>query len=328
MSRNRKIEKSSSFGRATSARRQVISQTAGGFPADLTRVPVEDLVGNPENRRNLGDLQELADSLKQHGLRQPVGVIPSDDFAAVFPQHKETVEGAVFVVINGNRRLAAARMAKVPTLAVHVTELADSTAVRIAVLVENIHRKNLDPLEEAEALQELVVIYGSNAEVGRQLNKSKVWVGQRLALLNLKPHLKGAVHDGSLRIKDARRLGTLPPEEQEVEWEKIVNPVYPSPSDSEAPDAGERVNPVYSPPSGSDAPQDSPKGVNPVYDEEPKEPESAGGSSSSPAKKPVDQPVQLMLNLEWEPEAAATEVVRAYGSDRAREMAEAILAQV
>lgn len=360
MSKNDKIRTSSSFGqasKATSDRRQVISRTAGGFPADLTRVPVEDLVGNPGNpRKSLGDLQELAESLKQHGLRQPVGVILSDDFATVFPQHKEAVEGSVFVVVNGNRRLAAAKLAGLSTLAVHVTELADSAAVRVAVLVENIHRQDLDPLDEAAALRELVEVYGSNAEVGRQLNKSKVWVGQRLALLGLEPKLKEALHDGSLKIKDARRLGTLPPKEQEAEWERLVNPVYDPPSDvDDAEVSPEGVNPVYRSPAGSEpssASANASEEVNPVYDEGQDEAQgqappgsgatSPAGSASVPSSRAAgshdtvspssapggEQPVQLMLDLEWEPEAVATEVVRAYGTARAREMAEAILAQV
>ncbi|MFE9247169.1 ParB/RepB/Spo0J family partition protein [Nocardiopsis sp. NPDC006938] len=321
MSRNRKIEESSSFGKAASARRQVISRTAGGFPADLTSVSIEDLVGNPENRRDLGDLQELADSLTQHGLRQPVGVIPSDDFSSVFPQHKATVQDAVFVVINGNRRLAAARMAGVPTLAVHVIELADSSAVRIAVLVENIHRKDMDPLEEAEAVRELVSVYGSNAEVGRQLNKSKVWVGQRLALLGLTPVLKDALRQGSLRIKDGRRLGPLAPEDQQAEWEKIVNPVYPSPSGDDERNSEGGVNPVYPSPSEDEAPgpsteEEKTPGVGPK--------KLIRDADESDPLQPAE-PVQLTLELQWEATMAAKKIVAAYGMARAQELAAAIL---
>ena len=363
-SKSKQMAPSSAFAAATqaSARRQVINEATGQAPpVDLTRVPVEQLVGSPENPREaLTGLDELAQSLRQHGLRQPLSVMPTEAFVRVHPEHEGAIGDAVFVVVNGNRRLAAAQQAGLETLAVHVTELDSSDAVKVAALVENIHREDLSPLDEAAALRALLDVYDTNAEVARQVGKERAWVGQRLALLNLAPDLMDALKSGELKIKEARRLGTLPVKEQHAEWERVVNPVYneePGPevhtpasdvhesAPAERPE-GDRapVNPVYNEPAPEREAQDQdqaaptreeagsgPSVVNPVYNEEPgADGPTADQSRSTPGQNRVrdTEPVQLTLELEWEPAAAASEIVSAYGRDRASELAEAIIAQL
>lgn len=342
---------SSAFAAATqaSARRQVINDATGQAPpVDLTRVPVEQLVGNPSNPREALTVEELAQSLRQHGLRQPLSVMPSDVFVRLHPEHEGAVGEAVFVVVNGNRRLAAARQAGLETLAVHVTELESSDEVAVAALVENIHREDLAPLDEAAALRALVQVYGTNAEVARQVGKERAWVGQRLALLNLAPDLMEALKSGGLKIKDARRLGTLPEEEQHAEWGRLVNPVYDTasePGSQEAPtdvsnEAGEGepsvVNPVYNesaqPTPVREETENDSSDVNPVYNGEGPHADgpTTGRSHDTPVQEPDRdaKPVKLTLELEWEPAAAASEIVSVYGRDRASELAEAIIAQL
>ncbi|MFW5420856.1 ParB/RepB/Spo0J family partition protein [Nocardiopsis sp. CNT-189] len=306
MSKADKLGASASFsaaGRPASARRRLIAQATGDAPADPTRVPLEQLAGNPDNPRDeLGDLEELAESLRTHGLRQPVSVMPKRIFLEAYPHYEEAVGEASFVVVNGNRRLAAARLAGLPALAVHLADSqdADTASIRTAALVENIHRKDLEPLEEAAAVRELVEVYGTNAEAARRLGKTRAWVGQRLALLDLRPELQQALRGGELRIKDARRLGTLSAEEQLGEWERLVNP-------------------VYSPPPSSD-PSASEAGVNPVYTGAE---EARGQKASAPAEAPSRPPVNgaaprrgkrpepLKLHVEWDnPEAVADQVFK------------------
>ncbi|QVJ03451.1 ParB/RepB/Spo0J family partition protein (plasmid) [Nocardiopsis eucommiae] len=120
------------------------------------------------------------------------------------------------MVINGNRRLAAARLAELPTLAVHLTGLtgSDLASVRAAVLVENIHRKDLEPLEEARAVAELVELHGTQAVAAEQVGKSQGWVSQRLSLLSLEPELRDDLASGALRVREARSLARLSAREQ------------------------------------------------------------------------------------------------------------------
>lgn len=283
-------------------------------------------MGNPENpRETLGDLQELANSLSTHGLRQPLGVMTKDDFVRVYPAHEAAVGKADFVVINGNRRLAAAQKANLNTLAVYVTELADDTAVQVAALVENIHRQDLSPLDEAKAVQQLVKIYGSNSEAARQLATNRQWVGQRLALLGLVPELQDAVRAGELKIKEARQLGTLAPEEQQERWERLVNPVYNEPDQPETDPAAEDppgvVNPVDNAGPEDPAQEDSEEAPDPGSTKA-KAPEP--GVSPKPENSP-QEPEQLTLDLHWGPDEAADEIVSTYGRERAEKLAAAIL---
>lgn len=296
MNKADKLGDSAAFGAASrpaSARRQLIAQAAGEAPADPARVPIEQLEGNPDNSRDdLGDLEELANSLREHGLRQPVAVMPRRAFLEVYPQHEAAVGQAAFIVVNGNRRLAAARLAGLQTLAVHLPggEDGDVSSVRVAALVENIHRKNLEPLEEARAVAELVQLHGSQAEVARRLGKTSAWVSQRLALLKLTPELQEELRDGELKVKEARQLGTLPADEQMAARQAAVNPV--NGRGGSQGDAGEAptVNPVKGP--GRSQPSAAPV---------PAAQGSSGGSSSSgPTPSPQEQGEQLMLDPTWE----------------------------
>ncbi|MFE3455935.1 ParB/RepB/Spo0J family partition protein [Nocardiopsis aegyptia] len=223
MSKAEKLGRSASFGaagRATSARRQLISQAAGEVPADPSRVPLAQLVGNPENpRESLGDVSELAHSLREQGLLQPLHVIPRHTYLQVHPEHETVIADAAFVVVNGNRRLAAAQHAGLETVAVHVRaprgeEDESEVALRAAVLAENIHRQDLHPLEEAREINKLLEHGLNRSQAASLLGKSNGWVTQRLILLDLHPDLQQALKDGELKLAQARELGKLPLQEQ------------------------------------------------------------------------------------------------------------------
>ncbi|MEU5859116.1 ParB/RepB/Spo0J family partition protein [Nocardiopsis dassonvillei] len=318
MSKADRLKASASFSsaaRTPSTRRQLIARATGEAPADPTRVPLADLVGNPDNpREELGDLQELAQSLLKHGLRQPVSVMPRRAFLELCPQHEQALGEAAFVVINGNRRLAAARLAKLETLAVHISGPVgdDLASMRAAVLVENIHRKDLEPLEEARSVAELVELHGTQSEAAEHVGKSQGWVSQRLSLLNLTPELQTRLASGELRVREARWLARLEPQEQLAAWERnehtAVNGNRPASAPSPAPV------------------QDS------------KAPKQATQQSASSQRTQVEPgrgvpasdrgPAQLTLDLQWEADVAATEIVTVYGRERAEKLASAILEQL
>lgn len=225
MSKADELGVSSSFAAAAqprSERRQMIASATGEAPAASPvgpprTVPVSDLAHNPFNpRTDLGDLQETADSLLEKGQIQPITIISRQAFLDAHPDQETALGAASFVVLDGNRRLAAARLAGVDELRVDVNDaLAGSAADLLeSALVANLHRADLTPLEESGTLAELVKVYGSQRQVARRIGKSHVWVGQRLALLELKPELQDELKAGELTVEDARKIGKLPQKEQ------------------------------------------------------------------------------------------------------------------
>ncbi|MEW2373452.1 ParB/RepB/Spo0J family partition protein [Streptomyces sp. NPDC006656] len=193
----------------------------GNEPATIRqetlRVPVEALAHNPYNPRvELRSIDDLADSVTSRGIIQPLTIVTKVAFLEAHPGHTE-LGAAAFVVVDGNRRLAAARLAGLDNVPVHVD---DSLAENADTLLETaltaaVQHENLDPLDEAKALERLVAVHGSQRAVARALGKSSPWVTQRIALLKLTPELQAAVEDRSLPVEIARNVGQLPAQQQQ-----------------------------------------------------------------------------------------------------------------
>lgn len=253
--------------RRRSARRELIDQATGvptEEPVAAARgVPLDQLAHNPFNpRATLTEIAETADSLLERGQIQPITIITRQAFLIAHPDAEERIGTATFVVVDGNRRLAAARMAGLEELRVDVNDDLAETAADLleSSLVANIQREDLSPLEEARALSQLVDTHGSLRQVARRVGKSHVWVGQRLALLNLTPQLQEKVENREIPIEDARALGKLPQEQQGEKAAKLAarrsqpdrepesgNGVNtprrsPAPTARRAPDGGNGVN--------------------------------------------------------------------------------------
>lgn len=320
MSKADKLGRSASFGaagRATSARRQLISQAAGDAPADPTRVPLAQLAGNPENpRESLGDLSELARSLTEHGLLQPLHVIPRRSYVRVHPEHETAVSEAAFVVINGNRRLAAAQQAGLETVAVHVRtsrgEEDDSeVALRAAVLAENIHRQDLHPLEEAREINKLLDRGLNKSQAAELLGKSNGWITQRLILLNLHSDLQQALKAGELKLAQARELGKLPTEEQLAARQEQQEEFYAVKSaGSPTPSSGPGKRSTHAPKVATEKP--------------------TGPSEQKGTPQPGEQ---LTLDLSWgDPEGIAEQVYKelssGLGPEELQRFAQAFLEQL
>jgi ParB family chromosome partitioning protein len=179
-------------------------------------VPLRDLIGNPYNPRDsVGDLEELA-SIVEFQL-QPVVVVTRGAFQNIYPEAKISVR---WVVIIGNRRLAAAQKFGRPELDIVVKdELAkDRATLLTAIIAENVDRSGFDVIEEAKAVESLVEEYGSADAAAGHLRKSKTWVSHRRALLKLTPDLQEATRRGDLAIREARSLARVPLEQQVVRW--------------------------------------------------------------------------------------------------------------
>ncbi|MFB7292239.1 ParB/RepB/Spo0J family partition protein [Actinacidiphila glaucinigra] len=189
------------------------------------RLNVEELAPNPYNpRETLKAIEEMADSLTGRGVIQPLTVVTRQAFLKAHPGHEAQIGPAAYVVVDGNRRLAGAKLAGLDEVPVHLDDtLADDADTLLeSALTAAVQHENLDPLDEAKALQRLVEVHGSQRAVARALGKSSPWVTQRLALLKLTPDLQTAVEDKSLPVEVARRVGQLPTQQQHAAAEEAM----------------------------------------------------------------------------------------------------------
>jgi len=150
--------------------------------------------GRYQPRRNFDPdkLQELADSIAAQGVVQPIVVRPIDN--------------SKYEIIAGERRWRAAQLAGLQDIPVVVREVDDKTAMAVA-LIENIQRDDLNPLEEASALQRLLGEFGlTHQEVAQAVGKSRTTVTNLLRLLDLNDDVKALVEKGSLEMGHARAL--------------------------------------------------------------------------------------------------------------------------
>lgn len=167
----------------------------------VREVPVGAIVPNPLQPRQKQDpvaLQELADSIREHGLIQPliVTAAPTDQQAA----------GVQYQLIAGERRWAAAQLTGLTTVPVIVKEATPQQMLELA-LVENIQRADLNPLEEASAYRQLIDEFGLTQEaVAARVGKSRVTVANVVRLLRLPDEVKAALLEGQITEGHARAL--------------------------------------------------------------------------------------------------------------------------
>ncbi|MEU2282485.1 ParB/RepB/Spo0J family partition protein [Streptomyces sp. NPDC013178] len=212
--------------RPVSARRQAVA-AATGVPtegvAPPSELPVHRVSLNPDNPRSkLGDLTDLAGSLKTHGQKQAITVMNRDAYIKANPDREADLESdTTHVVIDGSTRLAAAREAGLATVKVMVSDDQGASSEELfeSALVANIHRQDLEELDEARALQRLLAIHGSQRALAKRLHRSQGWVSQRLALLNLTPELQARI--GQEPIDLLRAVGNKPSGQQEAALEEL-----------------------------------------------------------------------------------------------------------
>lgn len=187
---------------------------AGGGRA---RVPLSTIATNPCNARPPGlddELVGMAETIREHGVIQPLVVCSAAAFLARYPEHRDSVNGHDWVALIGNRRAAAARLAAVTEVDIVVDDRRIDEMYEV-MLVENGQRRALPPWLEAEAMDAALRHGGlSRAELARRIGKSGAYVTQRLALLRLVPELRALLEDGALTIEQGRRLGDLPGDQQ------------------------------------------------------------------------------------------------------------------
>ena len=210
----------------------------------LADVPVDQLIANPRNPRDeLGDLSDLA-TIADRQL-QPGTVVSRTAWLTLWPEDEDDIGAAQYIVVNGNRRLAAAQKYGRPGLDVVLRDsiAVDKGEILWAATSENIDRRDFDVLEEAKAVELMVSEFGSADAAAKKLGRSKGWVSQRRALLKLAPELQAALRAGDLAVRQARSLARVPLEEQVAAWEAAQNPEPETETDNPEPEAPQPKEP-------------------------------------------------------------------------------------
>ena len=154
-------------------------------------------------------LQELADSISQHGIIQPLTV--------------RKLSSGYYQIIAGERRWRAARLAGLQEVPVIVIEADDRKAAELA-MIENLQREDLNPMEEAAGFQSLIESYHmTQEEAAQRVGKSRSAVTNALRLLGLTPSVRKLVEEGKLSAGHARALVPLSPSLQESAANAIVS---------------------------------------------------------------------------------------------------------
>jgi ParB family chromosome partitioning protein len=191
---------------------------ATGSEQPYRSVPVQSLTCNPLNKRSVAeddDLEEVAETIRARGVIQPLVVCSSQAYLTQYPNQAETIGETHWVVLIGNRRLAAARRAGLDEVPVLVNDEGAASMYEV-MLIENGHRRDLPPALEAEAMAAVLSqAQISRRELSRRIGKTHVYISQRLALLGLIPPLRDALEEGTLTIELARQFGELTSEEQQ-----------------------------------------------------------------------------------------------------------------
>jgi ParB family transcriptional regulator, chromosome partitioning protein len=165
--------------------------------AGLRQLPVDAIKPNPWQPRTHFDpvqLEELAQSIRQHGVLQPILVSQQAD--------------GWFQLITGERRWRAVQLAGMPTIPALVKEATPQASLEMA-LVENIQRRDLNPLEEAHAYRQLLEEHGLTQErLAQRIGKSRVAVTNTLRLLHVPEAVREALANGSITEGHARAILT------------------------------------------------------------------------------------------------------------------------
>lgn len=181
-----------------------------------TSVDIDLIVPNPRQPRQALDpatLLDLAESIKEHGVLQPL----------IVSEVKDQPGGArVYQLIAGERRWRAAKMAGLAAVPIVIKEATPQQALELA-LVENIQRADLGPLEEAAAYRQLLREFGlTQEEVATRVGRSRAAVANALRLLHLPDEIKEALSSGAISEGHARALLGLADPQQQILALKVV----------------------------------------------------------------------------------------------------------
>lgn len=177
----------------------------------IEKIPLDQIVPDPRNRKHGGrspeELQGLADSIRIHGVQEPAIVRPGS--AA-----KKT-----YMLVAGERRFLASKLAGLDYLPCIVRAMTDDKALAVQ-LIENLHRQDLHPLDEAEGYERLRAEAGYTAElIAQEVGRSPAYVYQRLRLQLLIPEVRGLLEEGKISTAAAMVVARLPEKQQALVYQ-------------------------------------------------------------------------------------------------------------
>lgn len=177
---------------------------------ELQTVPIKDIIPNPYQPRMVFDpekLEELAQSIKENGLIQPLIV------------RKSAIVG--YELLAGERRLRASQLAGLSQVPVVIKDLTDEQLLYQAI-IENLQRADLNPIEEARSYQKLIEKGLTHEEIAQIMGKSRPYITNLLRLLNLTEKSIEAVEAGKISQGHARLLLSQSPKKQEEWVDRII----------------------------------------------------------------------------------------------------------
>ncbi|MBQ9481032.1 MAG: ParB/RepB/Spo0J family partition protein [Clostridia bacterium] len=203
----------------------------GEKAGDVLQLNISDVYPNPNQPRKTFEetaLRELADSISEHGVIMPIVV-------------NGTTDGK-FMIIAGERRWRASRLAGKTTIPAIVKNY-DDKQIKEVSLIENLQREDLNPIEAALAMRQLMEDYGMTQEnLAERLGKSRSTIANTLRLLQLSPEVIKMISDGRLSAGHARALISLPDSEQ------FTTAVYAVNNGLSVRDVEQKVRDYFNPP--------------------------------------------------------------------------------
>ena len=187
------------------------SAVSASNAASVTKLPIEDIVPNPNQPRihfNETELRELSESIQEHGVLQPLLV---------------RKHGNGYEIITGERRYQASKLAGLEELPVIIKDVNDEEMLALA-LIENLQRSDLNPVEEAKGYRQLIDASGMTQEaLSKAVSKSRSAITNSLRLLDLPEVVQQMIFEGKLTAGHARAILAVPYEDARIRLaEKVV----------------------------------------------------------------------------------------------------------
>jgi ParB family transcriptional regulator, chromosome partitioning protein len=183
-----------------------------------SEMPLSWIGQNPDNPREaLRELGPLTTSIREIGLVNAITVASVEAYVRERPGRlRELDPSARYIVVDGHRRLEAARIAGLARVRVSVDDALVSTdrSLLEAAFVANVHRDDMNPLEQAHALKKLVEFYGSQNKAAKRLGIAQSTISSKLSVLELGPELQADLLAGRRKVVHVRNLSRLTPQQQ------------------------------------------------------------------------------------------------------------------
>ena len=191
----------------------LFADTTGGVeaasPSDINISEIQPDKSQPRKKFDQTALEELAESIREHGVLQPLLIRPMQD-------------GMGYQIVAGERRWRAAKLAGLTEVPTIIKELTEREAAELA-LVENLQREDLGPVEEAKGYQNLAENYGlTQDEIAKRVGKSRPVVANALRLLGLAPEVLDFLEDGKITTGHAKVLLSLEDKAQQLRAATVV----------------------------------------------------------------------------------------------------------